>query len=647
MNPSSNAPARAATRPLPRGRWRIRQVIVLATALALLPFATLALFQLAPNAPSPATGHAQVIAHGVSALPAQNLAWRIVEDTAELREQAVAEERALGFALASGQAILISDQRTAQLQRLAAGEASFVAGGSLQQRTSLDAGPTPYYRLALVPAERATDAGGDRLLFAGAAWSAPAGDQFDLDLLRNVVAPNEAATIPATNGLTVILATAGSIEVEAGIDAPVRLETGQAANFAGELTIFGVGLDPATYVAATLGPEVPPPPAPATGSITIDVLGCPAGLTPAAAVAAGFTADAVGGCQPVALPVNPVLVLANDQLLPPDQPDPEQGRYTWNFLLYSPFPVADFELPAGYDSYLLVNSSGIVKASDGAGVAPTVPDPDVLFVDGQVSEARATLLLFATGAAGSIAVAPFTCPEGMTAENFDSAFCEAATGSFELEIASVTTGQVLALAEAAASPGSPFYSWRGLAAGDYTIDAPALPAASTAFAIPGLDLDPATSTYSVRLTDTVPDAQFNVFFLQEADSGASGTITVTVLNCPPGMGRDTLVPASCLPAAGFDLNLYPPAGGVIGLTEAAVQGNLVTWSNLPFAEYGIEEVLLPAGYLDAFAPEAPTSSLSDRVSVVGVAASAPRAGLTIYNLEAPASTPALTPDADD
>ncbi|MDQ3694035.1 MAG: hypothetical protein M3464_10445 [Chloroflexota bacterium] len=647
MRPLSNNRLLALIASVMPSAARIRWVVLLAVTLAVLPFAAFAFFQLAPNAPSPATGQAQVVAHGVSPLPGRTLAWRIVHDTAEPREQAVAEERALGFALADHQAILVSDQQFGSQQRLAAGEASFVAGGTLQQRASLTNEPAPYFRLALVAAEQATEAGGDRLVFAGDAWTAPAGEQFDLDLIRNVVAPNEAASIPAANGLTAVLATDGTIEVEAGADLPVRLEAGQAANFTGELAIYGVGLEPATYVAAVVGPEVPAPPAPPTGSITINVLGCPAGLTAADVVAGGFAPDAIGGCQPTALAADPLLILAGNQPLAPDQPAPEQGSYTWNLLLYSPFPVADFELPAGYDSYLLVNPAGIVKASDGAGVTPSVPDPDVLFVDGQAPNPVATLFLFAGDAGGSISLAPFTCPEGMTIENFDSSFCEAPSGSFDIDISSLASGQRLTIADASTGRGSPFYSWTALPEGDYAIDVTALPVTHTDFTIPGLDLDPATGSYAVALTAAIPDAQYNLFFLQEGDSGASGTITVTVLNCPPGMGRDTLDPAACQPATGFDLNLYPPTGGVLGLSDASVQANTVTWNDVPFAEYGIEEIVLPAGYTDAYAPDAPTSSLSERVSVVAVSAASPSQGLTIYNLLVPAGTPDLTSDVDD
>lgn len=631
-------------------RLKPRSAITLAALLALFPFVTLALFQLGPDAPSPASGHAQVIANGVSAMPAQTLAWRIVRDTAEPQDQSVSEERALGFVLADQQAILIDDQSFNMRTRLGAGEASFVAAGAWQQRSSLAELPAQYYRIALVPIEQAQNAGGDELVFAGDSFTAPGGDQFDFDLVRDVVRPNESSSIPEGNGPTVILVTDGMVDVSVDEAAPIRLEPGEAANFLGDVTIRGVGLEPAAYVAAVIGPEVPPPPTPPTGSITINVLGCPPGQTAAGAVAAGFSQDAVGNCLPVALAEAPLLILAGNQPLPPDQPNPDQGTYTWNFLLYSPFPVADFEIPEEFDSYLLVNPSGIIKASEDSGVTPTVADPDVLWVSAEQPDAVATLFLFdEDDAGGSISLAPFTCPDGMTEDNFESAQCEASTGLFQIELTEIATGTTHTAADAQMTPGNPFYTWTDLAPGDYRITVPAMPAGRTVFTVPGLTPDPATGSFIVNLTEETPDAQYNLFFLQgESDDDTdTGSISISVLNCPPGMTRETLATAACLPASGFDLNIYPPTGGALGLNRANVQGNVVTWSNLPYGVYGVEEVILPPGFSDGYAPGATTSSLSDRVYVASITESSPDATITIYNLERPPATPDQSVPGDD
>ncbi|HEU5431987.1 MAG TPA: hypothetical protein VFU81_10000, partial [Thermomicrobiales bacterium] len=328
-------------------------------ALALAPALVLAAMQLAPDSPSPATGHAQVIAHGVSPMPQGDAAWRVVLDTAELPADAGVEARALGFALADRAAIVIDDAEGNQQTRLAAGEAAFVADGARQLRASLGTIPASYYRLALVPAAQANDAGGDRLVFAGSPFAPPAGRAFDIDLVRDVLQPNEQGTLPATSGPALVLVTDGALDVSGGGQLPIRLAAGQAASLAGQLTLTATGGRPATYVAAAIGPEVPAPPAPPTGSITMHVLGC-SQTTLDQARAAGFTGQTLAACAPLALDPPPALTLANGNALAPDKADPTTATYRWSSLLYSPFPVADLTPPTNYADYVLVASDGAI-----------------------------------------------------------------------------------------------------------------------------------------------------------------------------------------------------------------------------------------------------------------------------------------------
>src|SRR5437867_10141318 len=53
-----------------------------------------------PNAPSPARVGQAVIAQGVAEMPAAQIAWRVVQDTADVPGEAEYEGRALGFAVA-------------------------------------------------------------------------------------------------------------------------------------------------------------------------------------------------------------------------------------------------------------------------------------------------------------------------------------------------------------------------------------------------------------------------------------------------------------------------------------------------------------------------------------------------------------------
>src|SRR5688572_9510568 len=79
---------------------------------------------------SPASGAAQVIAQGVSPLPAGDAVWRTVRTRAPLPAEAGFEERPLGFVLASAGPLLLVDEATGDQVRLGTGEAAFTPAGT-------------------------------------------------------------------------------------------------------------------------------------------------------------------------------------------------------------------------------------------------------------------------------------------------------------------------------------------------------------------------------------------------------------------------------------------------------------------------------------------------------------------------------------
>src|SRR5215218_1141784 len=93
-------------------RFRAGSLLVTMLVLGLLlvgPGGALALLQAAQDGPSPAQGTAEVIAHGVSQMPADQIAWRVVTDDAENLDTAEPLSRPLGFALADQDAIIVND----------------------------------------------------------------------------------------------------------------------------------------------------------------------------------------------------------------------------------------------------------------------------------------------------------------------------------------------------------------------------------------------------------------------------------------------------------------------------------------------------------------------------------------------------------
>src|SRR5215204_1653403 len=203
--------------------------LVTAAALVLLLGANtgaLARLQATLDSPSPATGHAAVIAQGVGEMTADPIAWRIVRDSAEPLDVALPVERALGFVVAEPDGVHVVDETLGTQERLAVGEASFVSEGAVQLRASLTDGDASYLRIALVAEADATDPGDDELVFGGQSFAGPEGRR-DIDLLRDTLDLDEQSNIAGGDFPVLLMATAGSIEISASGE-PVQLAAGEA-----------------------------------------------------------------------------------------------------------------------------------------------------------------------------------------------------------------------------------------------------------------------------------------------------------------------------------------------------------------------------------------------------------------------------------
>jgi hypothetical protein len=339
---------------------------------------------------TPATGHAEVIAQGVVALPNEEVAWRTVRYRAEPAPDAPFAEQPLSFVVASTAAILLVDQATAAQTRLGPGEAALVPAGTIQQRASLSDTPAGYLAIELVPAG-APDAAGT-VLQEGQAFVASAG-LHDLDLMRDVLTGDETLTVPNTGEKNLILVTEGALGVGRPDQEPATLLAGEAATFDGELAVGvavpeGAGTkasdrDSAAFVVAVIGPAVAPPalPPPAattappeattappttteappnattappvattagteTGSITIQVANCPSGMRPENL--------RVAICEPATGDFD--VTLSSDQLETPltlDDAVAQDGSYTWSDLPYGQYLLAEAVLPEGNDTYIV------------------------------------------------------------------------------------------------------------------------------------------------------------------------------------------------------------------------------------------------------------------------------------------------------
>jgi hypothetical protein len=212
---------------------------------------------LEPDDPSPATRHAQVIAHGVALMPADEIAWRLTVDRARPPTRADAEERPAGFILADKGVVALVDQEGRRLARIAPGEAVWAEPGVARAVIGIERKAPDYYDIALVPASELT--AGDLVVIGGAPFLAPTGDTFDVDLIRDVLNRADESVVSTGPSPALLLVTRGTVLVESTSSGLVEMTTGDAAQVAGDVVITGASRAPAAFVVARIGPEVPAP----------------------------------------------------------------------------------------------------------------------------------------------------------------------------------------------------------------------------------------------------------------------------------------------------------------------------------------------------------------------------------------------------
>ena len=231
----------------------LRALIALGLILALAPAGGVAAwFQTATN-PSPASGDAQVIAHGVIPIPAGDLIWRIEREAAPPPATVEPTGAATGFLLGSEGAVLVEDVPTGEQARLAPGEGLLTRAGDEQVRAAIGANAATYFAITLVAADAA--AGTGEFVFASNPFPGLDG-RHDLDLVRDVMAASESLELPAGAGPTLLFVTAGDLDALLSTGEIVTLAADQAIALAGPL-VLTAGAEGAVVQAAVIGPAVP------------------------------------------------------------------------------------------------------------------------------------------------------------------------------------------------------------------------------------------------------------------------------------------------------------------------------------------------------------------------------------------------------
>ena len=259
-----------------------RFFIATAVTVFLLPgLATLAQDPLETDDPSPATRHAQVIAQGLAAMPADEMAWRLTVERDAPPTRADAKEQPAGFILADKGVVALVDQDGTRLARIAPGEAVWTEPGVARAVIGLERKAPNYYDIALVPATEL--AAGDLGVIGGAPFVAPTGDAFDVDLIRDVLNRAEESTVSIGPSPALLLVTSGTALVESS-NGLVEMTSGDAAQVAGDVVITGASRAPAAFVVARIGSEVPAPAAASPSNATSAPIATPATTEQSASV---------------------------------------------------------------------------------------------------------------------------------------------------------------------------------------------------------------------------------------------------------------------------------------------------------------------------------------------------------------------------
>ncbi len=87
-----------------------------------------------------------VVAQGLATMPAEQLVWRVIRDTALNGAEAPVLERALGFAITEQGPIVIEDASAGALSQVGPGEAAFIPEGAQQRHIGFGEGPSSYVR---------------------------------------------------------------------------------------------------------------------------------------------------------------------------------------------------------------------------------------------------------------------------------------------------------------------------------------------------------------------------------------------------------------------------------------------------------------------------------------------------------------------
>ncbi len=224
--------------------------ILLLLMLSTVSLATAVAQGFGPAGPSPATGHASVVATGTVDIVEDSGRWHLTRHTAEAGGD-VMSSPTQGFIIADNTPVLVTFT-TGESTRLAVGEALSIPA-DMRFAVATFGAPDTFLFMQLLPESGTQLAGATERILTSASFTTEPG-QYDTDLVRDVLGEGEEGTLPGGVTPTAIYVMVGEIEVR-GDRGTTTLMQGDSATFDGEVTISAVA-DGSTYYAGFVGTQL-------------------------------------------------------------------------------------------------------------------------------------------------------------------------------------------------------------------------------------------------------------------------------------------------------------------------------------------------------------------------------------------------------
>ncbi|MBA3450228.1 MAG: hypothetical protein H0T18_03335 [Chloroflexia bacterium] len=579
--------------------------VILVVALGGLPGLSIATRALqAEDIFSPASGHAQVIAQGVAALPEQT-AWRAVFHSIDSGGASDFPADGPGFILVDTGGVLVEDGDRSSL--LAPAEAAFREAGP-SRLTPIGDRPAGLFTIDLTAPEAADDAGDGIPVFASAPFAAPDGPR-EIDLVRDLLEPDETTTVIGNEAPVLVLITLGAIRVEATDGTAESLRVGEAATFSGDVVLTAEGQAPSTFVAAVIGREAPlaaatgtpgaTPEPQRTGTVQVTAYACPPLVTPRDANAGSCLRDP----EVVALE----LAVIDGETVRDVGPSTErQGLPTWSGLAAGEYVLQAGSFSEGFGRFFVRGLEGTNGAGDN-GYDAGDSNGYLIPIAGDTTDYALEVFAFS----GDAAATPSASATGVAAEATAETTVEATAGPTEIpSVIQIETAVPGTEPTPTASPRA---------------SATARPAAS-ATATPRATERPIVNSTAVARPRL-------------------GSVDVRIQGCLESI--DTFDPDTCAQAAdGFDVQLVSEDGDIIPLEDATVSSDgSITWEDLPFGTYLFQQPVLLPGAATYYAPDL-TLADDNTGYIVTVTADEPTVAADVYNLPSSEGDAITAADSD-